>query len=52
VTRSATVTPPRRLAENAVRVANVTLQDAGVEIDAEDPTVGKDDAIEGGGISA
>jgi len=52
VTRSATHTPPRRLAENAFRVANATLQDAGVEIDAEDPTVGADDAIEGGGISA
>jgi len=52
VTRTATVTPPRRIAENAFRVANATLQDAGVEIDAEDPTVGKEEAIEGGGISA
>jgi hypothetical protein len=52
VTRTATVTPPRRIAENAFRVANATLQDAGVEIDAEDTTVGADEAIEGGGISA
>jgi hypothetical protein len=52
VTRTATHSPPRWVAENAFRVANVTLKDAGVEIDAEDSTVGKDEAIEGGGISA
>lgn len=51
-TKAVIVQPPRRIAENAFRVANAALKDAGVEIDAEDRTVGKDEAIKGGGISA
>lgn len=50
VTRTATATPPRRLAENALRVANVTLKDAGVEIDTIDRTVDDEYAAESEGI--
>jgi hypothetical protein len=50
VTRTATTTPPRRLAENALRVANVTLKDAGVEIDTVDRTVDDEYAAEAEGI--
>lgn len=50
LTRSATVTPPRRLSSNAYRYANVALDERGIEIDAEDATVDGDYAADGPGI--
>jgi len=50
IKKSQTVKPPRRIAENAFRAANIALRERGIEIDTEDTTINAEQASKDGGI--